>query len=311
MIEVSAGNYAIDATLTYNGTTNSALTIEGGYFFTLQGSCSTQSSDPALTVLDGEGSRTIMNLRTFGAPITVKYLTFQHSLGVSDVSGASALFAGQIGTDAGKVDVSNNIFSGNTLTQGSAVVHVETQGDISVLNNALVDNVLNTGDGLNLYAAGAATSTAVNNNTISGNTCAAGTGGTAPGTAAIVETYGSQMGIANNIVYGNAGCANDLYLNAGSAQASFTIDNNDLGDTDFPNDSGSAVTEAANQTVDPGFVAGSFTLSPSSTLINSGKNAATGGVGTTDAAGKPRIVFNEVDIGAFELQDDIFKDGFE
>jgi hypothetical protein len=52
-------------------------------------------------------------------------------------------------------------------------------------------------------------------------------------------------------------------------------------------------------------------LSPSSTLVNSGDNSPLGGVGALDAAGNTRVVFDTVDVSAYELQDDIFKNGFD
>lgn len=313
VIEVAVGTYAIDSTLIYSGNA-SGLTIQGGYTGSLEsGLCSGQSFNPALTILDGQQSTSIMNLQTFSTPLTVKYLTFQNGLSSSALNTAGALFAGKNGTDSGAIVVSDNVFKNNSQPAIAArIVELQTEADITLLDNAFVDNVLSTGDGIGIYSAGSGTVTAINNNTISGNVCSAPPpGNIAPGTAADFTTNASQMDLANNIVYGNVGCQQELLLNSASAQASFSLANNDFGTVYFPNSGGSPVSQVGDISVNPSFVAGGFTLAPSSALVNGGKNSPPGGVGTTDAAGNPRVVDTDIDIGAYELQDDIFKNGFQ
>jgi hypothetical protein len=310
VIEVTAGVYSIDTTLIYNGTTSSALTIEGGYSGSLvHGLCSAQTTDPSLTVLDGGGSQIIMNLSSGSAPITVEYLTFQHGFTDATTLESPALSVGFQNT--GAFNIANNIFTANTAqTDGLDVISLNNVGDLSFLNNAIVNNTSTTGSILGVLAYGSGT-LAVNNNTISGNSCSALMGSDSlPGDGTNLAIYGSPVNVDNNIFYGNVGCTNDIHFNAATASARFYVEHNDIGVEQL------AITGTYspfhNLSLAPDFVGnGNYKLAPSSPLVNQGDNFATGGIGSVDAAGNPRVVYDTVDIGAYELQDDIFKNGFE
>jgi hypothetical protein len=76
--------------------------------------------------------------------------------------------------------------------------------------------------------------------------------------------------------------------------------------------SGTATSETASSSGDPGFVAaGDPHLRSDSALIDSGVSDPIGGSGSYDVAGKPRLQGLAVDVGAFEWSDGIFAAGFE
>jgi hypothetical protein len=77
--------------------------------------------------------------------------------------------------------------------------------------------------------------------------------------------------------------------------------------------SGTPGSETGDVPVDPLFVdvvQGNYHLRATSPLIDQGVAAPDGNAGDYDAAGDPRVV-GAVDIGAYELQDLIFVDGFD
>jgi hypothetical protein len=313
VIEVTAGMYLIGSTLTYEGTTSNALTIRGGYSGSLvHGLCSAQAPDPALTVLDAQQLHGLMFLSTTdSAPITVEYLTFQN--GLSDTIRSAALEV--ISDDTGAINIGNNVFSANVLqSEDSRLVLIENSGELNVLNNAFVNNSLMIGIGLVIGSNGSSATTTVNNNTVSGNSCSAPSGSS--GFAASFYST-STLNIFNNIFYGNSNCAVDLYLQ-GTSSTAFYLEFNDLDNVRDPASGEFAIFAPSNNFSEtPGFVGnGSYQLAGDSPLVDAGSNSASGGVGTLDVAGQPRVVAIRsstatVDIGAYELQDDIFKSGFE
>ena len=139
------------------------------------------------------------------------------------------------------------------------------------------------------------------------------------------------MAISNNVFWNNGGT--DLMTNGSGAT---NLANNDYGTL-----SGTWATDSNALHVDPGFLAlGDFRLRADSPLRDAGDNDAVGGIGSWDAAGamrlavnsplrdggnnspiggtgsfdadgNPRVVFGTVDLGAYEIQDVIFKDGFD
>jgi hypothetical protein len=57
--------------------------------------------------------------------------------------------------------------------------------------------------------------------------------------------------------------------------------------------------------------AGAMRLAVNSPLRDGGNNSPIGGTGSFDADGNPRVVFGTVDLCAYEIQDVIFKNGFD
>ena len=72
------------------------------------------------------------------------------------------------------------------------------------------------------------------------------------------------------------------------------------------------INEANPYQVDPQFIAiGDAHLTSTSPLRDAGGASPIGGAGAADAGGNPRVVFGGIDLGAYEIQDTIFKNGYE
>jgi hypothetical protein len=264
--------------------------------------------------LDGGQQQPIMSVtRGKTGSFTVKTLTFQHGLSTSDTESSAALNLGTYNNENVTLDLENNIFIGNAVAANSEadVVTLITAGSITALNNVFVDNNLASGFGWLITSEGSASHSAiVNNNTISGNSCS----GTTAYPALSFAAY-SPATAENNIIVDNPMCSDAVFNGGGS----FIVEYNDLGKTYNDTAGYGGTYQASNNLagVTPNFVGnGSYQLSGNSPLVDAGSNSATGGVGTSDAAGHARIVAIRsstatVDIGAYELQDDIFKNGFE
>ena len=315
IIDVSQGTYLLSSTLTYSASSGAgALTIQGGFTGSLlHGLCTSQTINPALTILDGQQSQRIMSLAgNSGSSITVKNLTFQNA--VSSVPNPAALELTGFGTGS-KLDLENNIFSNNTLlSQYSSVVSVLSAASSIVLNNAIVNNTLLSGTGITVSTPSGVDTLVVNNNTVSGNTCATTS---APAGHAAFLFSNDTLDAFNNIFYGNSGCTSDIEVN-GESTTAIQLEYDDIGVGVYPSSGDFKTFSLANSVfVTPDFVGtGGYQLKQTSPLIDAGLNSAPGGVGTADAAGNPRIVAElsttpRVDIGAYEVQDIIFADGFE
>lgn len=314
LIEVTAGTYLLDSPLQYSGPAG-GVTIEGGYTGSLEeGLCSHQTLDPTLTVLDGQQQRHILGFQTISSSLSLKYLTFQYGKLDSPIGPHGIVSIGNSTSSSpasGAIDISNNIFR-NNLAQlsNAAIVYAENTNNISLTNNLFIRNTVVSSNVISIffYAAGTAV---LNNNTVSDNACLPSQSGVNPGYGVQVVTNVGQVSVANNILFGNQGCEDDLYFNGSDPAATLAFYSNDVGTFVFPNSGGARLSGSDNQAVIPEFVPGSYRLTSTSPLINAGDNSATGGIGSIDVAGNPRIVFDTVDIGAYELQDDIFNNGFE
>jgi hypothetical protein len=152
---------------------------------------------------------------------------------------------------------------------------------------------------------------AINNNTVSGNPCVFGS---AQGEALSVSSETSTS-VSNNILMGNTHCRDFDISGSGPYDVAF----NDLGSVHNGTNGGVGSYDPHDNlsNVTPGFIGGdNYQLSSASPLVDAGSNSVTGGVGTLDAAGHTRVVAIRtttatVDIGAYELQDEIFKNGFD
>ncbi|MEO5561354.1 MAG: choice-of-anchor Q domain-containing protein [Dokdonella sp.] len=308
-IEVAAGTYPIDSVLSYVTFDEKALTIEGGFKPLMDQPCGDHVADASLSILDGGGTSPILDLSNFlvaanmGA-IKVRHLTFQHSLG-------AALHANTYGS-ATQVDIDSNVFVDNSSpADGGGVLFAGAVGVVRVANNLFAGN---TSGGITVFlTAAVASGTPPHSGIFTNNTVTSNTTGANYASVFINTPVGATFSLSNNIVWGNFG-GDDLRLTLpGSIDSGpSTLANNDIGTF-----SGINFTETDDVNVDPRFVGGgSYALASDSPLIDAGTNAAPGGTGTYDLAGLARIVAIRsdtpvVDIGAYELQDLIFKDGYD
>ena len=202
------------------------------------------------------------------------YTYFGGTLSNCTVSGNSAVYgAGAYIYHGGTFN--NCIVRGNTASDGAGGAALDTSG---TMNNCLVfgNSAANYVGGVEIDYAG---DQSLNNCTIAGNSVSSGCGG----------VYLYQSGILNNcIVFGNSGTTGtDIYLDGGGS----TLRNTCASD---------GVTDGVDGCITNNpMLNADYTLSAESPCFNTGDN--TYAPAGTDLAGKPRIAWTTVDMGAYEL----------
>jgi hypothetical protein len=310
-IDVHLGNYAVPAGgFVYNVIDPSAnynLDLEGGWYGSSPGQCLVQEFTGAETVLDGQNTDPVMNIQTGNnttGNITVRYFTFQYGMG----DPPALLIVAHNST--GAIRVENSLFRGNNIktdNQDDEIVAVASYvGVIYFLDNAIVDNVGFPGNSgfdvaLSLYSGDIADMYAVymNNNTIAGNT--------ATDASPLIGFYANGNGmftVSNNIVWD--GSATDVYNYSGNAPNMIFANNDVDGFFATPAQSGDIIKDP--KFINP--VNGNFRLMGDSPARDAGENSPPGTTRNVDLDGNPRVVFGTVDMGAYEIQDEIFVDGF-
>lgn len=305
-IRLTPGTYTpIGDGFVFNSSDPHGLAITGGYT-TAPGAppCSTLLGGAQWSVLDGAGNTRVLYILLSGtstAPVFVRDLTL--------ANGTST------GTTAPIVISGTNEWTGNTTIDNVSVRGNHTSFAIALLggngravvrNSEFVGNTSTSASGvvLGLVSNWAVNDTSIvfNNNTIAGNSVPA------TSTRAGVSFGGNSPGavlIANNIVWNNGGTDVTLHTTG-----PVFLDHNDIGSRVVVGEM--AVTEINPYDVDPHFVAiDDMHLTSSSPLRDAGVASPVGGVGATDVEGNTRVVFGGVDVGAHEIQDRIFEDGFE
>lgn len=273
-----------------------SLIIAGG-FFTAPGfaPCAFQAPGAGFSTLDGVGTK---------APLDIQSTSVESSLVVSNLTVQNGVSVGSAPPlrvqGAGLVALERVVVRANQTDTYAAEI-VSTNGRVQVRNSAFVSNgstAPNTRAVLVSANAGVTPAVVFNNNTVSANFGSAGMemGG--------VRFAGSgDMAIGNNVIWGNG--STDLV--AQGTGNSTVLSNNDYGTF-----SGAATLNVNALHVNPGFLAaGDFRLHPNSPLRDAGANGVLGDIGEQDVTGGARVVFDSVDIGAYEIPDRIFLDDFE
>ncbi|MEO5622722.1 MAG: hypothetical protein ABIO74_12695 [Dokdonella sp.] len=301
-IQLAPGTYVPSADrFQYASSENQSLTISGG-FATASGMppCSLQLQGAQWTRLDGAGSKIPLSVSMTGTSgsVQVDDLTVQNGAAVGfvpplNISGSGG-WTGDITLD--RVVVRNNQTT-------FAIASLGTDGGIvRVRNSAFFDNASSdaTGIVLALLSNHAPPGMAIlfDSNTVARNSVPA------TSTRAGVNVSGmAGVAMTNNIVWDNGGT--DVRLSQGG---SAELDHNDIGSvgTNGP------VTTTNPFNVDPQF-AGPLDaqLAPTSPLRDVGLNPLSEDLGIWDVIGAARIVFGTIDVGAYEVQDAIFADGFD
>jgi hypothetical protein len=309
LIRIETGVYAATSgAIAFNYFTSQDfdLVIEGGWVGVGMADCVFQQQDPALTVLDGSGSRIVLralgNSGTTGS-ITVRNLTVRNGSG-SDVGGLLLGAGAGGGTGfAGNVTLERVIVRENQSTSRAAGLSIGTIGGfLEIRNNLIFGNtcalqacageiIVNSPLAIPLlYLVG---------NTVALNTCPSSTCGDGGG----LRVSGSAVKwIANNALFFNETA--DLLL----AGAPHDVFNNAYGVLN-----GTPTSQANNLVgVNPSFVNGlayDFRLATGSPLIDAGSMDVV--LGPLDVGGLPRQNGPRYDIGAHENQYEVFRDGFE
>ncbi len=297
-IKVHIGTYPVPlGGFTYFTSANYGLDLEGGWASLQTGQCDLQGTSANLTVFDGQNQTAILHIEAGGTgDITLRYLTLQNGYG-----NASALTLRANTT--GVVRVTNSLFRGNHAVDevyANPVADVSSiQGIVHFTDNALVDN--RDGDETLRIVSGDVDDTIaiyINNNTIAGNTNPAGSPQTA---LRLSQPPCGAVSMSNNIVWN--GSVDDGYVSCDMILA-----NNDIDDLyTFP------TVGVGNISADPRFIDpgnGNYRLPGNSIARDSGFNSPLGGARNYDLDGNARVVFGTIDIGAYEVQDTIFRDGF-
>ncbi|MCE7951287.1 MAG: hypothetical protein DYH18_09320 [Xanthomonadales bacterium PRO7] len=295
-IRVVAGTYILNAGLQFSSSEAHSISIIGSYDATCA-SLTTSSS-----TLDGQHQYQGLYVSNDNGSILISRLSFQSGY-ATGLDGGAGLFAGSV---SGNVTVSLNRFTGNTATYNAGVSANTLHGSLTFSSNLLANNKASDfGAGFLFQDSGEAH--------VAGNTIVNNHNDPGQNTGGLVIGGGAHFTLANNILWGNTDEGGfDLY-----AGAAHNLLNNDLGVAGGTN----PIPDFAqgNLSVDPGFVNCSFpficfnpyALGSDSALVNAGDDSPPGIlVGFVDLAYLPRKSGAHIDIGAYENQDVIFRDGF-
>lgn len=304
VIRIAPGTYTPTGTrFQYSSAENHTLEIGGG-FDTDAGlpPCSLQRHGAQWTHLDGAGSKVLLEVSMSGSSGSVHV----HDLTVEN--GASVDFspplhiAGPAGW-GGDVSLDNVLVRNNTT--GFVIANIGSEGIVSVRNSAFIDNVSIGGTGVILALlsnhAGSGTGVVLENVTVARNSVPP----TSTRAGISIFTASASVAIVNSIVWNNGGT--DLNLGQ-SGEAG--LDHDDIGSLFGGGVAQSVVTSPFH--VDPMFAnAIDAQLNPDSPLRDVGLDSISEDLGLYDVVGAPRTVFDLIDVGAYELQDGIFTDGFD
>jgi hypothetical protein len=280
------------------------LVIRGGYYYWNGNPCGLPFNSADLTVIDGGGNSALLQI-SLSPPAgnhSITAMTLRN--GINDGNGNPPIFLGTVIGYAGNIDLQRIVVSGNQSTYAS--IHAYTEGSVAVRNSAIIDNVVTQAYmSAAIFDSDGTSGTA--KLTFVGNTAAGNTTQQAGNFARIkLWVKSGTLDVYNNVFCGNTD--HDLKIDVGSATTA-TVANNDICSRGVW---GGAIADVANLNVDPGFVgAGDYHLRGDSPLRDSGDNNPPGGTDSVDAGGKARVVFGTVDIGAHEVQDSIFINGFD
>jgi hypothetical protein len=284
-IHVTSGTFATSgATFTFGTVSGFALTLEGGY----DGTCSSQSLAPGVSVLDGGNLSRVLSLQTNG-DITVRHLTIQNANYSSSAGGGAAIALNN--ANAGEIAIfDSNVVRDNFDGWGGG-------GGLSIFGNgtAYIENNLFTGNSGPTVGI-----VYITNNTITDNT------NTLSNSAITSIGAGTAGHVSNTISYGNHGTSiDDFYLY--TSNVDFVHDDYiSIHGTPAPGSTGNLIG------VDPRFVAADdYHLRSTSPLLRAGTLAPPGGLPVMDIEGHPRSAAGPVDLGAFQNVDFIFANGFD
>ena len=305
-IHVGAGTFVPPSVqgFSYAGTDPHSLTVDGGYVAFLGNPCGLHFEGANFTVIDGNADGRLFDFSPYSGSgdLHLGRLTFRNGVSLANNSPVGIGIGGYTGT----VTLDRVVVSGN-VTQVAAIF-ASTAGPVVVQNSVFVDNIITPGysnpaavefDSFN--SNGPSGGLVFNGNTVAGNISMIA-GGSARASFTVKD---GPLHLANDIFWGNTNV--DLIVDAeGVVPAGISYNDIGVGQYFGWSDSGGNYSN-----VDPLFMgAGDYRLMPSSPLRDSGNNAAVGGVGSYDAAGGTRIV-GQIDVGAYEIPDRIFKNGFE
>lgn len=292
-IYVVAGAYSLSSGLTFNSSEAQDLQIFGG----MNATCSAQTN--AFSTLNAQHLARALYVSNSNGSVIVSQMAFQSGT-INDFNGGAGLY---VYAGYGDVYIFSNRFTNNAGSLGGGVNASSQNGQVTFVGNLVANNhAVDFGAGSLYQGSGEAYvvgNTIVSNSNDPGNN----TGGLAIG-------GGAHFTLANNILWNNTTQGGyDLY--AGAVHSRLHNDIGIVGGTKATPD-----IAQGNLSVDPGFATCHivcvypYELASTSRLVNAGDDTLGGSGGTLDLAFQPRIFGAHVDIGAYENQDVIFRDGF-
>jgi len=300
MIAVETGNFSVANNV---GGQRFAFTSTAAHYLDIQGgwsnNCTAFANDPTQSVLDGNHSNAVMQLRSAHGSISVRNLTIQNGMWPNNIL-AAGLTINLGSADLGVVSVTNLIIRNNVSASTPAGITGGT-GGIYFANNLLVGNSSGGSAAAGeLFATGY---TYVTNNTIVNNASS-----DVNATGGLRISGDAAANASNNILWNNTHVGLEL-----TGNAVLLIDNDigaDGGSSGGLGGSGTpAPTSAGNLSLSPQFVGGGdHHLGHGSPLIAIGTPTPPGGI-AFDLEGHPRPLKCPIDLGAYE--ETIFLDSFE
>lgn len=288
------------------GDSGTTLTISGGW----NAGCTSQTLNPQLTELDAEaqGSALFLDMAIGSqnqSTVSISNLTITRGFFNGNLLGGRAA-AANLGIDAtftnAQITLERLIIVAGNATVATAVAGIgvlaisdgSTAATITVRNNVIAYNNGDTAAGIDINANFAGVR--VNNNSIIENLA---TSVASDRVGFNLINSGGFNYLANNLIHANAdgdGLFRDLRILAGNT----FLRNNHIGTANL------VVAPTLNlggTSGNPGYtLIGIFpTPNAGSPLLNSGNNNPTGGIGSLDLAGNPRIASSTVDRGAIEV----------
>ncbi|MCB1569925.1 MAG: hypothetical protein KDI72_02410 [Xanthomonadales bacterium] len=283
------------------------VTISGGWSFFFGNPCGVRSDLSAFsTKLSGNNQDRVMRIRPFSSTnVIVEGLTFQQGntlgLGLDQGQGAGLRVETFVGW-TGDVQIRGNAFLNNTAFDYGGGLAASAGGRLVVNNNLFLTNSACRHGAASLTYSGNDTGYLINN-TVAYNFIRSGCQiGTSAGGLRIGGI--SPVLIVNNVLWGNEEF--DLVNDSGGLMIR----------NDFQHLLGPA-TGGPNYNLSPQFTGNGFfpfRLSADSPLIDLGLVPSSGlpwQLLSYDLDGDPRVIGSSVDLGAFELSDLIFEDGFD
>ncbi|MBK9495246.1 MAG: hypothetical protein IPO08_12075 [Xanthomonadales bacterium] len=294
--------------------------ISGGWSAGASSACDVQTVDARLTVLDAQGTSSVLSVRRNSVSGAATPLIRVANLTLRNGNAESAPVGLNLANSFGSIEVDNVIAHGHRAVasqfiQGVAIHLDSSSNDISLRNSLIYDNVGNFIGGFPLSSV-LFTSLSLNSNRnwyVTNNTIVA-----APSQAdsALRIQSDGNFWVINNVLRGAVAYTSSI-TGAGAAVDPLVRQLfNNLASTPLT-DRATLVLNQGNSFVEPELDPITRALLPSSPLVNAGLGAPPGGVPALDAFGQPRVFGIFIDIGAIELQQPpvlpvrIFGNGFE
>jgi hypothetical protein len=294
--------------------------ISGGWSAGANSFCDVQTVDARLTVLDAQGTSTVLSIRRNSVSGNATPLIRIANLTLRNGSAESAPVGLNVANSFGRVEVDNVIAHGHRALAsqflgGVAMTLDSSSNDISLRNSLIYDNVGNFVGGFPLSSV-LFTSLSLNSNRnwyVTNNTIV-----TAPGpiSGALRLQSDGNFWVSNNVLEGEVAYASSI-TGAGAATApvvrqyfnNFAV---------APLSSGATISASLGNTAfDPLLDPVTRGLTPGSPMVNAGLGSPPGDLPARDAFGQPRVFGTFIDVGAVELQQapvlpiGIFGNGFE